>query len=191
MFIRKHNVSAEELLLEPEDIIRISTVFRLMTDCGIWDGTTFQSSLLNHVTELIFQYIKQVEESIGNESRERNAALIRNLQEYVEDYKQNITDTIEFSSKMKNEEDGPIEAIRISKEIECFDEISSDLYEYLLTVMQKVLQEYLQGEKKEKIKETRVIVKTILDFEDTISVFDCIENEIQMYKDILFGSKKE
>lgn len=190
MFIRKHNVSADELLLEVEDIIRIGTVFRVMTDCGIWDKTIFQSTLLNHVMELIFQYVEQVEESTENGTKERNVAFIRNLHAAVEEYKRNITDTIEFSSKMKNEEDGTIDMIKISNEMECFEEISSELYEYLLAVMQKVLPEYLQGEKKEKIREIRIVVKTILNFKDTISVFNCIENEIQIYKDILFGGTK-
>ena len=70
-------------------------------------------------------------------------------------------------------------------ELGYFTSVTYGLYGYLLNVTEAALAEYLREEKKGKIREAREIIRTILDFKDTMGVYDCIENEIYGYKDIL------
>ncbi len=191
MFIVKQGVPLENLFSEPEDIIRVSIIFKVLMDCGIWEKNTFRDKRLQSVMEGVYRDLGNDFGYMDGEEKERNAAILARMEPYILEYKKDAGDSIRSGGRMAGNRagfgDGTADAEKAGDGIGLgyFTSVTYGLYGYLLNVTEAALAEYLREEKKGKIREAREIIRTILDFKDTMGVYDCIENEIYSYKDIL------
>lgn len=191
MFIVKQGVPVEDLLSEPEDKIRTGVIFKVLTDCGIWEKDTFRDKRLGAVMEGVYQELGKDFDSMNQEETRRNKEILEGMKSYILEYKKEAGESIRSGSRMAGNhavsDDGAADAEPFAGGIGLgyFTSVTYGLYGYLLNVTEAALGEYRREEKKGKIREAREIIRTILDFKGTLGVYDCIEKEIYGYKDIL------
>ncbi|MBD5524286.1 MAG: hypothetical protein HDR04_07685 [Lachnospiraceae bacterium] len=177
-FFVKQQVPVESMLLDIESMLRISTVYRVMTDCSVWQKSANGPDCeLAAIIEYINEYNKDVREGTGTESRRKSEEYIEQIKAMQKqyDFKKGI--------RLKKSSTEQMQQIRVGmEEIVPYVDAAVGLYEYLLEVMMESLKEYTCASKKVMIEEVRKIVGKILNFDDAAGVFDSIEKELSYYK---------
>lgn len=183
LFIMKYDVGAGYLfdnsMQNPEDAIRISIIFRIMTDTGIWEKTMFREGAQKELEDWIMAENDKAYEEIGRQ----HADALQQGAEVIAAYKKTTNASEGFIPRIHSDGDQS-ELYRANTviDIKSYSFLLDGLYDYLLCVMLRSLAEYEKAGKKDKILELRRIVKRVLDFENTTDVFNCIEEEIEQYK---------
>lgn len=185
-FFMKQKMSIEEMrgrmASEPEYMLRISTIYRVMTDSGIWEKDTCSNKEMETIIGLIDKYNIEVGEATDEDRHAEVQQNIRRIGQAFEKYDfsegiklrktatQNMEKT-ESRNEIENESIVPVYDAAIG------------LYEYLLEVLKNSLEEYSKDDKKKKIREVRKIIGKVLAFENVIQVFDSVEEELDYYKE--------
>ncbi len=170
-----------------EILIRISTVFRVMKDCGFWREPTEQDGKnYQEVYQIIEQYNRVVEEytdSVRGEDAKLKVNQIMEKAKYF-DFEDGVhlKRTAETSAQKSDAETPRLKNVP-------FTDMAIFLYEYLLEVMGESLERYSDEDELSKIKKIRTVIKEIFDFKDIISVFDCVESELETYKQEIYKMK--
>lgn len=184
-FFMKQKMTIEDMqkrmALDPEYMLRISTIYRLMTDSGIWKADSYSNKEMEIIIGLINQYNSEVREATDKDRHTELQQNINRISQAFDDYdfsggiklRKTVTKNLEKTGNEKETENTDI--------IPVFD-AAIGLYEYLLEVLENSLKEYAEDNKKKKIQEVRKIVKTVLTFENVIQVFDGMEKELDYYK---------
>lgn len=180
-FLIHHNIPVGQLLNQYQDIIRIGTICRVMMDCGLWnEPAENDNAQYKFIYGLLRDYNRRIE--ANTEEARINAAKqkVADISEAAGNF--TLEGGIRFKEKLPAESVSEIigDLGRFDKEA-LFD-ISIDLYEYLLEVMEKSIHEYSKKNKAKKIKDVRILVNEILEFKDTVKVFCCVEGELVCYK---------
>lgn len=185
MFGKPCQLSIEELFNSPEDAIRVSLIFKIMMDCGIWKEDFEQDASFKDIISAIVQYngknFSNADEKLKATWKEKKDKIRPKAELYIKERAGAVLN--------KRETKGNYKTGDVSKWVDLsdFDYITYGLYEYLLDVMEKALTEYIQPLKKAKIKKIHETVKTMLAAEDMIEVYNCIEDEIDAYRKELFA----
>ena len=184
-FFMKQEMTIEDMrkrmASEPEYMLRISTIYRVMTDSGIWKADTYSNKEMETLIGLIDEYNTEVREATNRDKHmgtQQNISRIRRAFEKY-DFSNGIQLRKTERRNLKKTENGN----ETEKEsiIPVFD-AAIGLYEYLLEVLKNSLKEYAKKNKKEKIQEVRKIVGKVLAFENVIQVFHGVEEELDYYK---------
>lgn len=165
-------------------IIRVSTIFRVMRDCGFWaEPTENDSERFQVIYGIINEYNRTVEKETDPE-RLRYAVEKADL---IRGKKRNFSfkNGIQLKEATKNSKASVDGKVRGLKSVPMTD-IAAGLYEYLLEVMEKSLEEYSKESKLQKIQEVRELIREIMDFKDVTSIFNCVESELELYKRIIY-----
>ncbi|MCM1088490.1 MAG: hypothetical protein NC419_10055 [Muribaculaceae bacterium] len=182
-FLIHQSVSIEDMLdqTQIQDITRISTVFRVMLDSGLWhEPTGKDSKTYNTVFEFIRAYNQTVEEFTASDRIEESRQKVRKVSEAARSFDFNNSICLkEYLSKEQTIELD--EGVQKAKACALTD-LAADLYDYFLEVMEKSLLEYCTDKKSEQIRQLRMLVNEILNFKDAVQVFNCIESELEHYK---------
>lgn len=180
-FFVKQNVPAADLISDTEALIRISTVYRVMTECGVWGSRkSVQECGFDEIIACLEAYNREVEEGTDPEERRAGAESIRQIGELFGKY--DFTHGIQFKQISLEKQEQIKQMCMAMEDIVPFVDAAGGLYDYLLEVMKESLQEYTKPVKQDMIKDVRNVVRKILNFEDTSEVFDCIEEELSRYK---------
>ena len=194
IIIRKHNVLPEDLFYETEDAIRFSIVIKVLFYCEIWNMGMLHDSEMKNIVELILHYCEQAYMYVPENEKEQNEKIREQMNDSIRWYKKEMySEKVDEKAKNKSGKDryAPLTFSKeaINEEIvqlKYYGQIAYGLYNYLLNVMKEALKEYQREDKKVKIRAIRQVTKTILEFDDTINVFDCIEKELNNYQKALF-----
>ncbi len=180
-FLINQNIPLEKMLYYYKDMIRISTVFRVMIDCNIW---SMPGENDNKGYRTIYKFIDKYNVSIRtNTEKSRQAESVKKVKKIHQKVKKfDFTGGIELREKLSDEYAESIDVENLKSKMRYSVDISLGLYEYLLEVLEKSLTEYSEESKLEEILQTRKLIKTVLEFRDTTEVFSCIENELEYYK---------
>jgi len=185
MFSRNSILPMEKLFYSPEDAIRISLIFKVMVDSGIWEKSYGNDASFAAVISEMLQYNEKNFRDADDKKKafwNEKKCKIRVL---AESYIENGTGV--DSDKRINEVEYSVGDVSKWVKLEDFDYIIYGLYNYLLDVTQEALEEYSRQEKKEKIRNIHKTIKTILEDENIVNVYNCIEEEIGLYRKALFG----
>lgn len=166
-------------------IIRISTIFRVMKDCGFWKEPTKQDSeRFRAIYEIIREYNGTVEKATEAERlryAKKKAGMLRR-----ENPGFSFKNGIKLKETMKKDMESAAGKMQEQKSVPMTD-IAAGLYEYLIEVTESSLREYSKGDKPQKIQEVRKLIKEILDFKDATSMFNCVESELESYKEAVYN----
>lgn len=180
-FFVKQNVPEADLLSDMESMLRISTIYRVMKDCGIWKRCVHsQKSKFAEIIEYIEAYSREVEEGMNEKERAESEKKKQSIKQLFEQY--NFTNGIPFKPFVPEQQGKQKQSHTDVKNIHLYVDAAIGLYEYLLEVMEESLKEYTLLAKQAMISEVRTVVKNILTFKDTADVFNCIEEELRHYK---------
>ena len=164
-----------------------------MTDCGLWDITEMHSSQLRELMGRIVKRITTDFEQTKEEMGDQGDKLIQSMAQDIQAYQADIRKWGQFRVRPENAQQESFDVEELFRNGRVFIENSFEmmyfLYEYLLNVMKVSLAEYLLPEKREKIKEIHDTLRTLLDFDSIVGVYNCIEDKIYEYKDMLFGKR--
>ncbi|MDE5698539.1 MAG: hypothetical protein K2I96_14205 [Lachnospiraceae bacterium] len=193
MFTEKNDASVEQLFSYQEDNIRVSVLFKVMTDCGLWDITEMHNGQLRELIGTIIKRITAEFEQTREEMGDQSDKLIQSMVPDIQAYQEEIKKCGQFRGRPENAQQESFDVEELLRNGRIFIENSFEmmyfLYEYLLNVMKVSLAEYRLPEKREKIKEIHDMLRTLLDFNSIVEVYNCIEGRIYEYKDILFGKR--
>lgn len=178
-FLLNLRIPAETLLSQPKDLIRVSSIFRTMITCGLWNISKAEySDSFMSVYQLIAEYNQKVEKTTEQDrislSEEKSAALSEKAAKF--DFENGIR--LKGHLLLGSAPDLKAE----SQNMVPLTAIASGLYEYLLEVLEVSLIEYSTSERAEKIRQARELIKKILCFDDAVEVFNCVEKELISYK---------
>lgn len=166
-------------------IIRISTIFRVMKDCGFWKEPTKQDSeRFRAIYEVIREYNGTVERATEAERlryAKKKAGMLRR-----ENPGFSFKNGIKLKETMKKDMESTAGKMQEQKSVPMTD-IAVGLYEYLIEVTERSLREYSNGDKPQKIQEVRMLIKEILAFKDVTSMFNCVESELESYKEVVYN----
>ncbi len=176
-FLVKQKLQPEEILLDPESMIRISTIYRVMKECSIWtEAEAVNVSRYKSVIDLMNGYNQDVETGTSHERYAATQETIERIRFQLQEYE--FRDGIRLK---KASSENIVNTNIEQKDIALYGDIAIGLYEYLLEVMEKSLEEYKTDHKKAEIKKVRKTVREVLNFEDLGRVFGCIEEELKFY----------
>lgn len=166
-------------------IIRISTIFRVMKDCGFWKEPTEQDSeRFRAIHGIISEYNDTVEKETEQDrlrcAKEKAGLLRRENPDFSFENGIQLKETTKGSTASA---DGKAQR---RKSVPMTD-IAAGLYEYLIEVMGNSLKEYSKGDKLQKIQEVRKLIREILDFKDATTIFNCVEAELESYKQEVYN----
>lgn len=189
MFYMKNDVRLEELFLTHEDYLRVCSIFKVMTDCGIWALSEIADEQMRQMMELLLLDTDTKFKGIEDFWKEGTQEVLLRARQQVDAYRlfAGSVCPIKEESTRKTETCGPEVLVqRIISKMSQYDVTLYMLYEYLMEVMAESLAEYQQEGKKKLISQVRGIIRQILDFDSIVGVYNCIESEIYRYKGILF-----
>lgn len=178
-FFMKQEMTIEDMrkrmASEPEYMLRISTIYRVMTDSGIWKADTYSNKEMETLIGLIDEYNTEVREATNRDKHIGTQQNISRIRRAFEKY--------DFSNgiQLRKTERRNLKKAEKESIIPVFD-AAIGLYEYLLEVLKNSLKEYAKKNKKEKIQEVRKVVGKVLAFENVIQVFHGVEEELDYYK---------
>lgn len=180
-FFIKQNVPGADMMSDIVTMLRISTIYRVMQECGIWKRGGEGHN--NRFAEII-EYVEIYNDKIAGEIKVKKLEEIEIRKQFIkrlfDEY--DFTNGIQIKQSIPEQQDEPGHSNTRDNSIDYYMELAIGLYEYLLEVMQESLKEYTHDTKMKMIIEVRKVVENILTFEDTQKVFDCIEKELQHYK---------
>ena len=189
LFFSKHSITEEELWNDREDLIRISIILKVMTDCGIWEKSMISNNDLKELAARMFDTVEEAFGFVEADRRDKDSETLKGLKPLVEGYRTEVENSIGFHGKQKKREIAGIHTYTGKRNsLNAYSEPAYGLYGYLLYVMDAALREYQKPVKREEIRKVRGIVSLMFDFEDPIRVFNCIEDEIDNYKGVLLPS---
>lgn len=166
MFIEKENIKVTELLHDLEDMIRISTIYKVMKDTGVWKDLEFKNKEIYELVIAIIENNKMIFESL---------------------WKTEIMEQKNYVCNIESKTKEMVEGHDIGS-LEGYAEIMWDLYEYLVCVTENAADIY--NTKKNDLEKVQKIVKTVLQDKkkDILKIYHCIETEIAWYRKELFPS---
>lgn len=191
-FLVNLKIPMTDLLSKPENILRISTVYRTMLDCGLWrepgkkDDEGYQLAF-----DLIRDYSNRIANGTDIHRIKKSGEKAAIIKQTAVNNKFNFENGINLKGRMSQEDVGLIHQAADGPKSELFIELASGLYEYLLDVMAKSLEEYSKEEKFLKICELRALIREVLTFQDATEIFNRVEVEIDKYKKEGCGIKTE
>jgi len=171
-----------EIVSREDDMIRISTIFRVMINCGLWkvpneqDTETFRTAY-----GLIDAYNTDVQKDTEAELSSQAEQAVTEIQGLAQNY--NFENGIQLLHNVVAQNNIPVATSEETREIVPLVHIAADLYVYLLAVMKASLEEYAKPDKLLSICEVREVVRKLLAFESAAEVFDCVESELDYYKE--------
>lgn len=175
-FFIKQNISTIDMLSDADLMLRISTIYRVMEDSGIWTESVWgQEKEFDEILACIKAYNREV-----GEASVESKANIQYIREMFEQY--DFNNGIKFKQSDTEQRDKYKQFCTEIGNIFPVNDAAIGLYEYLLEVMKKSLKEYTIPTKQKMVKNVRKIVGRMLSFGDTAEVFDCIEEELKCYK---------
>lgn len=178
-FLVHLEIPAKEMLRQSEDMLRISTIFRVMIKSGLWKEPSGQDNqYFRFVYGCISEYNQKIEAYTEKSRSTASAQKVEGLAEAVEKF--DFQNGIHLKEKLTNRHVAAI--VENPCKPEPLIDIAAGLYEYLLEVMGKTLEEYSKNDKMQKICQVRGVVNKVLNFKDTIEIFNCVEEEIVSYK---------
>lgn len=187
MFSKNSILAMRQFFKSAEDAIRVSLVFKVMMDCGMWKKYNGDNESFKNIYSAIEKYNEKNFADAGDKYRKRWKEKIEKIYTLAESY----FDEIEELEFCISADTGIYDIGDVStwQDLRNYTYITYGLYDYLLDVMQKALIEYSTPEKKAKIRAVHTTVKTLLAADDMVEVYNCIEEEIEQYKEQLFGAE--
>ncbi|MBD5482564.1 MAG: hypothetical protein HDR15_08615 [Lachnospiraceae bacterium] len=191
LFVRKQGVSEGLLYASEEDIIRVGTVLKVMEDCGFWEGDHLDVSdeALRKVTDHILCDMADVL-TLAGQNDERVVGL-NEIRKQVKTYKESLSGAIRFSGILIEEVVNENAADQNREQLKSYGVVINGLYEYLLTVVEKSLEEYQKAEKKQQIVKIREVLSGLIRFDNTVDIFNWIEEEMRNYRKKLSFENEE
>ncbi len=181
-FFIKQNVPGADMLTDIQSMLRISTIYRVMRECGIWKrGEGNQNSRFTKIIADIEAYNDRFEKEMKEKELVEFEKRKDSVRKLADEY--DVTNGIQLKQLIPEQEDHLDQSATENQDIGFYADVANGLYEYLFEVTRESLAEYARETKKEMIAAVRKVVGKILAFEDTQKVFDCIEEELQYYKE--------
>lgn len=182
-FLIHQGVPVEQMLEQFQDMTRISTVFRVMIDSHLWNAPTeHDNEFFRIVFELISDYNHRIEQCMDKERISESQQKVNGIVKIAKYF--DFNNGIHLKESLTKERIAGINGKQQKFEPDPLIDLAADLYEYLLEVLEKSLKEYSKKNKSNQIQQVRNLVNRILNFEDAVDVFSCVESELDYYKTV-------
>ena len=178
-FLVNLKIPVRDLLSQPKDMIRISTIFRTLINCGLWK---VHKDAKNENFMTVYRFIDDYNKTVEKDTDKDRIAISGQKAKTLKDKASRLS--FENGIRLKGHLTGNIayDLEKESPDIIPFTAVAAGLYEYLLEVMDVSLKEYTNSDKAEQIRQARKLIGKIINFNDATEVFNCVEEELNSYK---------